>query len=258
MKIVITGGPGVGKTTLVREILQEVGSGAGFVTDVVFEGRKRVGFDICPFGGSFMGGAIARIFDHNNHQENFSRCEVRKAKCGPYTVLVEDFEKVALDCLSNSCVRQAKLVVMDEVGNMTRHTPRFVARVQELFREWESERREAHLLATIPHRARNEDICKEILDMSGVEVIDLNYANWDSVKADLVERLKVKPAEKEVKPSKHTMMAGMLSKMESAINAKDHEEGATRDIYKGVENDKSKAEEIQKSVLSIRGEDRRY
>ena len=34
---------------------------------------------------------------------------------GKYTVMVDEFEKVALDCLSNSFLRKAGLVVIDEV-----------------------------------------------------------------------------------------------------------------------------------------------
>jgi hypothetical protein len=75
------------------------------------------------------------------------------------------------------------------------------------------------------------------------------------VYADLVARLKVKPG-KEVKPSKHTQMASVLSKMETAI--KEGKDGA-KDIYQGDEHrDEKTKEELQKNVLSIRGEDRRY
>ena len=38
---------------------------------------------------------------------------------GKYTVMVDDFEKVALDCLSNSFLRKAGLVVIDEVEQIS-------------------------------------------------------------------------------------------------------------------------------------------
>jgi hypothetical protein len=52
--------------------------------------------------------------------------------------------------------------------------------VREIFREWEAEPREGHLLATIPKR-QDEDFCRELLDLRDVEVITLNKYNWDEV-----------------------------------------------------------------------------
>lgn len=81
MKIIIRGNYRVGKTTMVKELLKEIGPGAGFYTENVsvlmarlchriiaqrtdgFGGRgKKTGSDIVPLSGSFLGGALLRFF----------------------------------------------------------------------------------------------------------------------------------------------------------------------------------------------------
>merc|ERR1719341_2927923 len=73
---------------------------------------------------------------------------------------------------------------------------------------------------------------QELLEMSDVEVIELTVRNWDEVYEDLSKRLKVKPQGGAVM-SKHLKMAGMLSKMESAI--KEGQGEKAKDIYQGDE-----------------------
>ena len=81
MKIIIRGNYRVGKTTMVQELLKEIGPGAGFYTENVgglvaihmthgiigqrtdgFGGRgKKTGSDIVPLAGQFLGGALLRF-----------------------------------------------------------------------------------------------------------------------------------------------------------------------------------------------------
>lgn len=84
--------------------------------------------------------------------------------------MVDDFEKVALDCLSNSFLRKAGLVVIDEVDTLSsllmlfmdrqfclvftkssllfqigphlKYTEKFNARLRRIFRDWEGEERQ--------------------------------------------------------------------------------------------------------------------
>merc|ERR1712029_903619 len=144
--------------------------------------------------------------------------------------MVDDFEKVALDCLSNSHLRRAALVVIDEIGAHLKYTEKFNDRLRRIFRDWEGEERQGHLVVTMPTRSDFEPMPQELLSMSDVEVIEL---------------------------TKHLKMAGMLSKMETAI--KEGQGEKAKDIYQGDEQREEKTkEEMQKNVLSIRGEDRRY
>jgi len=254
VKVVILGAAQIGKTTLCQELLKEVGQGAGYWTEEVRDDprhRRRTGQDIMPLGGSFLGAPLFRIMHENPYPHQ------AKAKVGRFTVMVEDFERVALEALGNSFIRKAKLVVIDELGSHCRHTPRFVARVRDLLQHWESEQREGHLLITVNARcAKHDEFCQEVLAMSDVEVIEVDISNWDQVYEDLLKRFKEKP-DQTVTMSKTTKMAGMLSKMEAAI--KDGQGENAKDIYQGDgEREERTKEEMQKNVLSIRGEDRRY
>jgi len=260
MKIIIRGNYRVGKTTMVQELLKEIGPGAGFYTENRtdgFGGRgKKTGSDIVPLAGSFLGGALLRCMDE--HPDTMSSCRPGefKQKVGKYTVMVDDFEKVALDCLSNSFLRKAGLVVIDEIGPHLKYTEKFNDRLRRIFRDWEGEERQGHLVVTMPIKSDFEPMPQELLEMSDVEVIELTVRNWDEVYEDLSKRLKVKPQGGAVM-SKHLKMAGMLSKMESAI--KEGQGEKAKDIYQGDEQrEEMQKEEMQKNVLSIRGEDRRY
>ena len=50
MKLLVTGPPGVGKTTLVTHLCQELENCAGFYTEEIREAGKRSGFDIVTVG----------------------------------------------------------------------------------------------------------------------------------------------------------------------------------------------------------------
>jgi len=260
MKIIIRGNWKVGKTTMVKELLKEIGPGAGFYTENRTDGfggeGKKTGSDIIPVAGSFLGGALLRTMDE--HGETLAACRPGefKQKVGRHTLMVDDFEKVALDCLSNSHLRRAALVVIDEIGAHLKYTEKFNDRLRRIFRDWEGEERQGHLVVTMPTRSDFEPMPQELLSMSDVEVIELTVRNWDEVYEDLSKRLKVKP-KAGVELSKHLKMAGMLSKMETAI--KEGQGEKAKDIYQGDEQREEKTkEEMQKNVLSIRGEDRRY
>ena len=119
--------------------------------------------------------------------------------------MVDEFEKVALDCLSNSFLRKAGLVVIDEVekpsmlnadpphlycyqiGPHLKYTEKFNARLRRIFRDWEGEERQVrkeqalrsdcksflkqgHLVVTMPSKSDFEPMPQELLEMSDVEV----------------------------------------------------------------------------------------
>ena len=50
MKILLTGPPGVGKTTLIKYLCEQLGNCSGFYTEEIREGGKRIGFNIVTSG----------------------------------------------------------------------------------------------------------------------------------------------------------------------------------------------------------------
>ena len=111
MNILITGLPGVGKTTLVKQIiaLSDMDWG-GFFTEDIRERNSRVGFKIIATDGT--SGTLAHIHHH-------SLCKV-----GKYRVNLHDLDAVATAAIERA-LHQKKSIVMDEIGKMELFSEKF-------------------------------------------------------------------------------------------------------------------------------------
>jgi len=135
MKVVVTGQPGVGKTTLVERVLAEVPLRAGgMITREIRKVGRRVGFAVIDVATG-REGVLAHI--HLPHGPRLGR----------YRVNLEDLEEVGAAAIEWA-VEHAELIVVDEVGPMELKSLRFVAAVE---RALEAPK---HLLLTV-HRASN-------------------------------------------------------------------------------------------------------
>ena len=106
--ILLTGRPGVGKTTVVREVLARWEAGAGgFYTEEIREQGRRTGFRLVTLDGAT--GILASV-------NISSPCCV-----GKYGVNLRDLEQVGVEAL-NRAVRQpgASLLVIDEAHQSQR------------------------------------------------------------------------------------------------------------------------------------------
>jgi nucleoside-triphosphatase len=108
--ILITGYPGVGKTTLINNVLErllKVRQGirlAGFITrEIREEGGRRLGFSICEIGRE-----DATVMAHIDNNSPY--------RVGFYGVDVQALESIALPALAGG--READLIVVDEIGTM--------------------------------------------------------------------------------------------------------------------------------------------
>jgi nucleoside-triphosphatase len=102
--VLVTGCPGVGKTTLVRAVVDALGVRAmGFVTREIREGGERVGFAIEDLEGP--SGVLARVDLAGPY------------RVGRYGVNRDDLERIGVKALDRA-VGRARLIVMDEIGRM--------------------------------------------------------------------------------------------------------------------------------------------
>jgi nucleoside-triphosphatase len=117
LNLLITGRPGVGKTTLVMNVVERLRGSvrlAGFTTAEVREpSRERTGFQILTIEGQ---------------QAELARAGFRSSvHVGRYGVNLEAFERLALPELAR---RDVDLIVIDEIGKMECASDRFCRSVE--------------------------------------------------------------------------------------------------------------------------------
>lgn len=110
--LLLTGKPGVGKTTIVRAVLSSLKVEAGgFFTQEIREEGQRVGFQLCELGGKE--GLLAHASLASPH------------RVGRYGVQIETMEEIALPALRKA-IAGKDLVVIDEIGRMELFCPAFL------------------------------------------------------------------------------------------------------------------------------------
>lgn len=107
----LTGKPGVGKTTLIKDLLQQTDVAAGgFYTEEIRENGVRQGFRIVR-----LDGATATLA-HTNIKGS--------QRVGKYVVDIEALDRTGVAALGDA-VRHKRLVVVDEIGKMEMFSPAF-------------------------------------------------------------------------------------------------------------------------------------
>lgn len=112
MNVLITGKPGVGKTTLIQKIVSKLDLFCqGFYTREIKQNQgQRSGFEIVTLDGQ-----IAVLA----HTEYLSRYRV-----GKYFVNIDNINHVIVPCIE-SAIEQAQLIIIDEIGKMELLSPQF-------------------------------------------------------------------------------------------------------------------------------------
>jgi nucleoside-triphosphatase len=117
----LTGRPGVGKTTVIRAVVGHLGGRAGgFYTQEIRQRGQRTGFRLVAFGaGPDRVGILAAV--------NIpSHCRV-----GKYGVHLQDLEEVGVTTLQWAVEQpDISVVVIDEIGKMELFSPPFREAVQ--------------------------------------------------------------------------------------------------------------------------------
>jgi nucleoside-triphosphatase len=111
--LLLTGRPGVGKTTIIRTVAGRLGASAGgFYTEEIREGGRRTGFRLVSLDGRT--GTLASV-------NISSPCRV-----GRYGVHLRDLEQVGVKALLRAIQQpDVPVVVIDEIGKMELFSPAF-------------------------------------------------------------------------------------------------------------------------------------
>jgi nucleoside-triphosphatase len=162
-KVLLTGRPGIGKTTLIRRFLASVRVQAGgFYTEEIRRGGQRLGFSLNLLSGRRCVLASVEI--------------AGRWRVGKYGVDVRTFESAAVPEIEDA-ISQNRLIVVDEIGKMELFSERF----QEVVRRALDS--PAPVLATI--LSRPHPFADEIRRRRDVTILEVTPANRDRLHLDL-------------------------------------------------------------------------
>ena len=157
MKILLTGRPGVGKTTIVKKVVAAHGLplAGGFLTEEIRQRGQRVGFgvkDIYTWGEGILAHADRK----------------GPPRVGRYGVDIASFERIGVTALREGLLRDG-CIIIDEIGKMELFSDAFREAVTEVFDS-------AHpVLASIPLHSRPFlDRLRERPDVTLIEITPSN------------------------------------------------------------------------------------
>ena len=171
--IAITGRPGIGKTTLVMRVVEQLRDKGvkvgGIYTTEVREGGQRIGFDVIDLMTGRRG-ILARI----GHGAG--------PRIGKYTVNIDDLENLGVRAIEEAMER-CDVIVVDEVGPMELKSSKFVKVVEKLLTL-----ENKHVILTVHQRAR-DPIVMRVKERTGEELITLNEYNRDEMVSYVISRI---------------------------------------------------------------------
>ena len=158
-KILITGAPGVGKTTLIRRLIRKLDtvSCTGFYTAEIRKGRARKGFELISLDG--QKGLLAHI----NIQS--------PQRVGRYGVDVEGFDNF-LNTI-RFMQTEADVVIIDEIGKMELFSKKFIHLLETVFSS------DQQVIASIS--ARGPDTIQHYKQRGDVTLIEVTRSNRDGM-----------------------------------------------------------------------------
>lgn len=167
MNILITGRPGIGKTTLIKQIFQKVGKRAGgFYTEEIRKEDQRIGFRIKTLDGKT--GILSGIDIDSPY------------RVGRYRVNLPDLEKVALVAIEDA-LESSEIIIIDEIGPMELFSQRFKDLV---LKSLDSSN---HVIATI--KSKGKRFIDKVKSRSDVMIFNLNSSNREDILRRILEAI---------------------------------------------------------------------
>lgn len=165
-KLLLTGRPGCGKTTLIKRMVNQLALPAdGFYTEEIREGRERVGFKIVTLDGQ------EALLAHVNFRT--------RQRVGKYGLHLSGLESIGVGGLRNA-IHARRLLVLDEIGPMEIRSAIFRSVVEEALDSG------TPILATIS--ARPLPFINTIKKRRDVTVIEVRGDNREQLLSELSDQ----------------------------------------------------------------------
>ena len=117
MNYLLTGHPGVGKTTIIKKAIEKLKLPAGgFYTEEIRENDLRVGFAVATLSG------LKGVLAHRNFKSRY--------KVGNYGVGVYTLNRIGVKEIQG-CLLEKKIIVIDEIGKMELLSTQFQEAVEK-------------------------------------------------------------------------------------------------------------------------------
>jgi nucleoside-triphosphatase len=171
-KILLTGRPGVGKTTVIMKVIEGFrGRAGGFYTEEIRRRNIREGFRIKTLDG--RDGILAHV-----------SCP-GPFRVGRYGVDVDAFDEIAIPSLERAIERE-ELIIIDEIGKMELYSRRFRSLILRILAS------EKKILGVI--QQRTDPFTERIRQLPAVEIVAVTETNRNSLHSIILEKLGQDPS----------------------------------------------------------------
>jgi len=167
----LTGRPGIGKTTALVKIIDHL-SGAGIMVGGVISRERRVAGIRCGF-------ELVDIL--SNRVGTLADVAGEGPRLGKYHVILQDLEGIGVMALENSLER-ADVTAIDEVGPMELYSDKFLMAIRKALESPKP------IVGTIHNNLRHP-IIDEIRSRENIEVLDVTYGNRDEIPGEIIKRI---------------------------------------------------------------------
>jgi nucleoside-triphosphatase len=170
--LLITGSPGVGKTTLLLKVVEALRakgySVGGMVSREVRSCGTRVGFEILDLADNSKRGWLAHVNQKKGPQ------------VGKYRVNLEDLDSIGVEAISKA-VKECDVIAIDEIGPMELFSENFRRAVSEAFES-------GKLVLAVVHWKARDKLIDAAKNREDAEIFTVTFGNRTELHKAVVQK----------------------------------------------------------------------